>query len=204
MKDTSSAVLDCLSAVDVDGSAADVGSGWGRIVDHLRDLGWSVQGCELDPEKAAKAGVDHADVRTWEPSGPFDLVSCIELIEHLPESDQALLLHRLRSWMSAGGVLVISSPQRHSPVAWWDRLEARRAGRTYDWWDPTHISVLRRRKLEGLLAETGFRVVSRVGVCFAPDAMAVRLVFCRRLRYASSGGSMWRFGWNVIYTCEAV
>jgi len=204
VNDTSSAILDCIGRVPVGRTAADVGSGWGRIANHLRSLGWDVQGCELDPTKAAAADVAVADVRNWEPDRLVDLVTCIELIEHVPREDQAGLLGRLRSWLPVGGTMVISSPQRHSPVAVWDRLEARRAGRVYDWWDPTHVAVLRRREMVALLGDQGFEVEAQTGVCFAPDALAVRLAFCRRLRYASTSGSLWRFGWNVIYTCRAV
>ncbi len=94
--------------------------------------------------------------------------------------------------------------QRHSPVAFWDRLEARHKGMEYDWWDPTHISVLPRHRLEALLTGAGFDILNRCGVCFAPDAFAVRSRTCRRLRHASTTGMMARYGWNLIYTCRAV
>ena len=46
-------------------TAADVGSGVGRVAKLLQSQGLSVVGCELDPVKAVTAGVDRADVREW-------------------------------------------------------------------------------------------------------------------------------------------
>ncbi len=138
------------------------------------------------------------------PPHTVDLVTCIELIEHLPPEDQPPLLRQFRSWLRTDGILVLSSPQRHSPVAFLDKLEARHKGMEYDWWDPTHISVLPRHRLEALLTGAGFDILNRCGVCFAPDAFAVRSRTCRRLRHASTTGMMARYGWNLIYTCRAV
>ena len=202
--ESSSAILEVLSALPSPGVAADVGSGTGRISDHLRSLGWQVEGCELDQQLALRAGVDHADVREWSPPNPVNLVTCIELIEHLTLKDQMPLLRSLRSWLMTDGLLVISSPQRHSPVALGDRMEARLKGVPYYWWDPTHISVLPRRRLETFLTAAGFEIQDRRGVCFTPDYLAARFNACNRLRYASSAGVMSRFGWDLIYTCRAV
>ena len=197
-------ILEVLSALPTPGVAADVGSGFGRITNHLRSLGWQVEGCELDQQLALRAGVDHADVREWSPPNPVNLVTCIELIEHLTLEDQMPLLRSLRSWLMTDGLLVISSPQRHSPVAFWDRMEARFKRVPYDWLDPTHISVLPRRRLEKFLTAAGFEIQDRRGITFAPDYLAVRFNACNRLRIASSAGVMSRFGWDLIYTCRAV
>ena len=46
--------------------------------------------------------------------GSFDLVLCSEVIEHLPDSRPALA--GLRRLLAPGGRLVLSTPQRHSPL----------------------------------------------------------------------------------------
>ena len=66
--DSSTSILNVLTALPVLSTAADVGSGNGRISNHLRELGWNVSGCEINPELALLAQVDHADARKWRPS----------------------------------------------------------------------------------------------------------------------------------------
>ena len=131
-------------------------------------------------------------------------MTCIELIEHLTLEDQMPLLRSFPSWLVTDGLLVISSPQRHSAVAFWDRMEARLKGVPYYWRDPTHISVLPRRRFETFLTKAGFDIQDRRGVFFALDYLATRFNACNRLRFASSAGVMSRFGWDLIYTCRAV
>lgn len=48
------------------------------------------------------------------PSHSFDLVLCTEVVEHIHESRKALAeMHRL---LKTGGVLILSTPQRYSPL----------------------------------------------------------------------------------------
>ncbi len=65
--DSSTSILKVLAALPKLSTAADVGSGNGRISNHLRKLGWNVSGCEINPELALLAEVDHADARRWQP-----------------------------------------------------------------------------------------------------------------------------------------
>jgi 2-polyprenyl-3-methyl-5-hydroxy-6-metoxy-1,4-benzoquinol methylase len=66
------------------GTAADFGSGEGRIVRLLRSHGYQVSGVESDPSKAQRAGVDCGDAWTWAPMTTVHLVTCVEMIEHCP------------------------------------------------------------------------------------------------------------------------
>jgi len=155
--------------------AADLGCGDGQNgARMLQCLGFRVHACELDPPKARRAAtfakVDVCDVRDWRPPEALDLVFCAELLEHLPEGDQPALLRNIRRWLRPGGYLVLTTPQRNSLVALVERAYTglRRRG-PYNWWDPTHVGVLRRGRLEALFAECGFCITRRVGCHVVPD-----------------------------------
>jgi SAM-dependent methyltransferase len=102
--------------------AADLGCGDGqRDARVMADLGGTVYACELDPAKAELASsfakVDVCDVRDWLPPEPLDPILWAELLEHLPAVDQPAFLRKLRAALAEGGRLILSTPQRHSPVA---------------------------------------------------------------------------------------
>lgn len=165
----------------------------------LADLGCTVYGCELDPAKADLAGsfaeVDVCDVRRWKPPEPLDLILCAELLEHLPAPDQIELLRDMRSWLRPGGFLVLSTPQRNSSVALVERAYARiRRRGPYDWWDPTHVSVLRRTSLEGLFADAGFVVARRVGLHVVPELVPVPA-----LHWTMHEGPLGVLGFDLVY-----
>jgi ubiquinone/menaquinone biosynthesis C-methylase UbiE len=48
------------------------------------------------------------------PAQSFDLVLCTEVIEHIPQSEAAL--RGIRRLLKPGGVLLLSTPQRYSPL----------------------------------------------------------------------------------------
>lgn len=180
--------------------AADVGAGDGQTgARMLRDLGFTVYACEKDAAKAELAAefaeVAACDVRAWAPPEPLDLVYCSELLEHLPPSDQPELLRSIRSWLRPGGFVVLSTPQRHSPVAVVERAYTRlRRKGPYNWWDPTHVGVLSRTRLEALFAETGFVVIRRLGKHLVPD-----LVPLPALHRTVHEGPLSVLGFDLVY-----
>lgn len=180
--------------------AADLGCGDGqRGARIMAELGCTVYACELDPAKAELASsfakVDVCDVRDWLPPEPLDLILCAELLEHLPAGDQPAFLRKLRTSLSEGGRLILSTPQRHSPVALAERAYARLRRRpAYDWWDPTHLSVLSRRDLEAMVAASGFAVDRRIGVHLVPHLVPVRA-----LHQTVHEGRLGTLGFDLIY-----
>ncbi|MEO5678266.1 MAG: methyltransferase domain-containing protein [Acidimicrobiales bacterium] len=183
--------------------AADVGCGDGqRGARTLADLGYVVHACELDAEKAGLASsfasVDACDARSWRPPEPLDLIVCLELLEHMPLADQRTFLSSMRRWLRPDGTLILSTPQRHSPVALAERLYTllRRRG-TYDWWDPTHVSVLRRKNLEALFLESGFVVKRRLGVHLVPALVPFPV-----LHWTVHEGLLSALGFDLIYVLK--
>lgn len=107
------------------GTALEVGPGSGIYLPVLCELFDDVSGVDIET-----AYLDHArplmvtyprlslkvdDITNSKLSaGSFDLILCTEVIEHIPDSQRALSeMHRL---LKPGGVLVLSTPQRYSPL----------------------------------------------------------------------------------------
>ncbi len=92
----------------------DAGCGSGRTLEQLQGLG-RVSGIELNPEAAALAqGRGNFDVRVgrleelpWGP-GTFDLITCLDVIEHTP--DDRRTLRELRRVSKPGGWLLVTVP----------------------------------------------------------------------------------------------
>lgn len=92
----------------------DAGCGSGRQLQELTGYG-EISGIELDPDAAALAASrDLGDVRVgrleelpWE-DGTFDLITCLDVIEHTP--DDRVTLTELRRVAKPGGWLLVTVP----------------------------------------------------------------------------------------------
>jgi SAM-dependent methyltransferase len=97
------------------------------------------------------------------PDAHFDLVLCSEVIEHLPESSGAL--GEMRRLLRPGGVLILSTPQRYSPLEMFSKvaLHPRMIGLTRRVYrEPVvrtgHINLMTRRALHRDLDRAGFKI----------------------------------------------
>lgn len=100
-------------------SALDVGCGAGLMCEPLARLGARVTGIDAAPENIAVAQ-SHAegqglpiDYRAQDAAtlrGRFDLVTSMEVIEHVP--DPAVFMAALATRLAPGGLLAISTPNR--------------------------------------------------------------------------------------------
>ena len=145
----------------------DAGCGSGRTMEELVDYG-EVHGIELDPQAAAVARDRGFDVRIGRletlPWGAetFDLVTCLDVIEHTP--DDVVALTELRRVSRPGAWLLVTVPAY--PALWSRHDEANHHHRRYT-----------RRTLRTAAALAGWqveRVTSFNSVLLAPAA-AVRL-----------------------------
>jgi SAM-dependent methyltransferase len=92
----------------------DAGCGSGRTLQELVDYG-TVQGVELDPEAAELArSRGHGEVLVGRleelpfPEATFDLITCLDVIEHTP--DDRVTLTELRRVCRPGGWLLVTVP----------------------------------------------------------------------------------------------
>ncbi len=156
----------------------DAGCGSGRTLEQLGPLG-SVSGIELNPEAAdvARARGDF-DVRIgrleelpWD-AATFDLITCLDVIEHTP--DDRLTLRELRRVSKPGGWLLVTVPAYQA--LWSLHDEANHHFRRYA-----------RKTLRAASTEAGWsvqRMTSFNSLLLAPAA-AVRIA--QRRRRTSAG-----------------
>ena len=96
------------------------------------------------------------------PDASFDVVTCLEFLEHTERPEMAL--SEMRRVLRAGGELIASTPYS---TPYWDKivwpLWERTFGKT---WYHTHVNVMTGRQFRAVVEKAGFRVDRHVVVCF--------------------------------------
>jgi SAM-dependent methyltransferase len=135
----------------------DAGCGHGAIVHELLERGWDAHGFDTSRwiiEQARRHAPEHADrfaageLQAVPFDGRFDLITCLEVLEHIPQPLPAL--RSLADRLTPGGRLVVTTPNRRPLLPWRDQLEA----------DPTHVSVHEPAWWRGALEAAGLHVLS--------------------------------------------
>jgi len=155
-------------------SALDVGCGAGLLAEPLARLGASVTGIDATPEVIA-VGRDHAaamgleidyragDVQELE--GAFDLITCMEVVEHV--ADAAAFARSLARRLAPGGLLILSTPN----ATRWSRLMMITLGEglgkiprgTHDF-----DKFIAPERMKALLADAGLRCLDVEGIAWLP------------------------------------
>jgi SAM-dependent methyltransferase len=139
------------------------------------------------------------------PDAHFDLVLCSEVIEHVSESSRAF--GEMRRLLRPGGVLILSTPQRYSPLEMFSRvaLHPRMIGLTRRVYrEPVvrtgHINLMTRRALHRHLDRAGFviRETHAAGVylplvaeAFGEQALRIERVLDERWRGSRLDWLLW-------------
>ena len=157
-------------------SALDVGCGAGLLCEPLARLGASVTGVDAAPENIAAAAAHAAgrglDLRYMAGEvgtldiGQFDLVTSMEVIEHV--ADKQAFVAALAARLAPGGLMVLSTPNRtaRSRLLLVDGAEALGLipRGTHHWDD-----FITPDELGELLREAGFTVGAMQGIAFTPS-----------------------------------
>lgn len=192
----------------------DVGCGTGFLLEQLAGRGFTGVGVDLSPESIAIARQRLADLGAADrlraetgsayepPDGPFELITLTDVLEHL--EDPRACLRALHDRLAPGGLLVISTPNRHSlpglrrriaeHAPWLGiRLNLAPVDNWQTWGD-----------LEGHGAAAGLVCVSRRGIFFRPGGRVgsqlgrvYRFQGPRRAEAALSTTPVGRFGFYV-------
>lgn len=105
------------------GDAIDLGAGEGRNAVWLAEQGWQVTAVDfsevgldkarrLASDRGVQLTTERADVRSWRPAAPVDLVLLAYL--QLPDDERLEVLNTVRDWLRPGGtVLVIAHDRRN-------------------------------------------------------------------------------------------
>lgn len=105
------------------GRLLEVGCGTGQMLLAMKDLGWSVEGIDFDPEAVRNASLKGLDVRLGDLAqqgygdGVFDAIFMSHVIEHVP--DPRALLDECFRILKPGGYLVVVTP---NGAGWGSRL----------------------------------------------------------------------------------
>lgn len=152
------------------GKFLDVGCATGRLLLHLKDLGWKVQGVEVC-RPAADYGRLHRDLAIATlpleqcsfGAHSFDVVHASHLIEHL--EDPRSFLGEVHRILSPRGLLMLTTPNEAS-------LQARVMGKKWRSLIEDHVHLFSARNLGRLLEEQGFTILKQVTWGGIPQGMA--------------------------------
>jgi len=137
------------------GLLLDVGCGNGQRLQEMEQLGWRVEGIDIDPKAVASARAKGFEVRVGSleeqlyPSNHFDAITMNHVIEHVHNPLQLLQeCHRL---LRPSGRLAIVTPN----IAGLGSRVFKEAWLGLD--PPRHLHIFRRESLEALMSMAGFR-----------------------------------------------
>jgi methionine biosynthesis protein MetW len=144
------------------GRVLDLGCGDGHLAAELKAAGHHVVGVDAAVDARVKDAVDQfvqADLDLGLPpevEGPFDLVICADVLEHLRRPE--LVLDELRRLVAPSGVVVVSVPNF---AHWYPRLRVLAGRFDYDRrgiLDHTHVRFFTRRSFERLVGDRGWAI----------------------------------------------
>jgi len=156
-------------------SALDIGCGAGLVCEPLARLGADVTGVDAATENIAAASA-HAEAMALDirymagevaalDIGTFDLVTCLEVIEHV--ADKPAFLRDVAARLAPDGLLVMSTPNRTAASRVLLVGAAEAVGYvpkgTHHWED--FITPL---EVEALLGDAGMTVTARRGIAWRP------------------------------------
>jgi 2-polyprenyl-6-hydroxyphenyl methylase/3-demethylubiquinone-9 3-methyltransferase len=155
-------------------SALDVGCGAGLLAEPLARLGASVTAVDAAPElvDAARlhaAGqrleIDYRATGVESIDGKFDLVTALEVIEHVAEPQA--FVDSLVARLAPGGLLILSTPNRTG----WSKLLTITLAEGFGRIPPgTHDydKFIDPDAMRGLLAKAGLKVIDMEGIAYSP------------------------------------
>ena len=159
-------------------TALDVGCGAGLLTEALARMGAAVTGIDAAPENIA-AATSHAAAGGLEiayraapvevlarEGATFDLVTCMEVVEHVV--DRSAFLGHLRTLTAPGGTLVMSTPNRTALSYAALIVGAERITRSIPRGAHNWNTFVRPAELAAELAAAGFVVTDTTGLTWRP------------------------------------
>jgi SAM-dependent methyltransferase len=140
------------------GRLLDIGCGSGALLARFQNLGWQVEGIDVDAAAVAQARLKGLSVRCGTlgehhyPDNHFDVITLAHVMEHL--HDPLGLLRKCHRILKRGGQLVATTPNLNSLghklfKQSWMPLDP-----------PRHLYIFSRPALEDLLRRAGYSVLS--------------------------------------------
>lgn len=189
-----------------EGQALDLGSGPGWFTIVLIENGWDVTCVDGEPSheqqlRRLNADVIIGDVREilagMEP-GQFNMILALEIVEHMEVASAKALLENIKRLLKPDGVLLVSTPNRMSPIGLKDYYirELFLRGERWTAWHPNHIHIYNSWEFKGLLKESGYTVERLTGYWYD---------FTSLFKVPFSSSSVFplnHFGFNITLECR--
>lgn len=133
----------------------DIGIGRGEMLSCMRDWGFNYQGVDISPStvkfcKSLSLSCELTeDTAGWLQSNKdkFSLITCLDVLEHVPRDHVIDFLRAMRLSLSDGGALIIQVPNLQSPYGYLHHFN-----------DFTHVNGFVENSLGQVLLTAGFKV----------------------------------------------
>jgi|GEM_PF-502038 len=161
------------------GSLLDVGPAFGRFLEAAQEhyecegVDISAYATRLARERLPGVPIQQCALQAFLPGRTYDIVTCFDVLEHIPDLDAAL--NRLRGLVAPAGLLALAVPVYDSPAGWVCGLVDH---------DPTHIHRLGRLEWIRRLKQAGLEPIVFKGILRVPlpglflHAMSPALRWC--------------------------
>ncbi|MDP8266588.1 MAG: class I SAM-dependent methyltransferase [Candidatus Aceula meridiana] len=134
----------------------DIGCGTGWITNIWKESGFDVVGLEPSQQRARIAEskysfpVCKSYIEDYFPEEKFDVIILRHVLEHIENPTE--ILNKIRSWLGAGGMLIITVPNINSIGRYLFR-------KNWEWVLPWHLHFFKPDTLMALTQKTGFQKV---------------------------------------------
>jgi SAM-dependent methyltransferase len=118
----------------------EIGFGNGGLLGYMRSSGRSV--CGIETNRVLVDRASRHDIACYQglreaPSGRFDCIFLMDVLEHIDQSEIPLFFNSLETLLAPEGLVILRSPNGHSPL-----------GLSNQHGDATHVTVVTIPKLE--------------------------------------------------------
>jgi 2-polyprenyl-3-methyl-5-hydroxy-6-metoxy-1,4-benzoquinol methylase len=139
---------------DLDQHVLDIGIGRGEMLKCMRDWGHKYQGVDISPStvkfcKTLQLNCEVTeDTANWlkNHKEKFSLITCLDVLEHVPRNQTIDFLKAIRSSLKNGGIAIIQVPNLQSPFGYLHHFN-----------DFTHVTGFVEHSLSQVLLTAGFK-----------------------------------------------
>lgn len=183
-------------------SLLDIGCARGRFAEAVKaETGCRTVGIEMNSFEAQKAKqrldlVIESDILSAALEEKFDCITCLDIIEHLGDSDA--FLQKIKSLLNSGGSLVLSIPN----IGHWSIIEDLIAGR----WDYlpvgiltiSHLRFFTKKTIEALLKNNGFEIALTQGQYAPLPDLKQKVLMFRQMNMETDEESLSCTGYYIV------
>lgn len=138
----------------------DIGVGRGEMMSCMRNWGYNYQGVDISPSTVRYCQelglnclvVDDTELWLNENLGKFSLITCLDVLEHVPRIQTIGFLKSLRAGLAIDGKAIIQVPNLQSPFGYLHHFN-----------DFTHVSGFVEHSLAQVLLAAGFQEMKFYG-----------------------------------------